>query len=74
MATTSAIPDGSGTCSASEFTADEAVEYMGVSIAAFRCDRNYRKQGKISASSILDTSRRHPLAMLHDLKQALRIV
>ncbi|AIY43209.1 hypothetical protein LT85_4051 [Collimonas arenae] len=47
---------------------------MGVSIAAFRCDRNYRKQGKISASSILDTSRRHPLAMLHDLKQALRIV
>ncbi|PFH08754.1 excisionase family DNA binding protein [Collimonas sp. PA-H2] len=55
----------------SEFTVDEAAEYLGVSIATFR---RYCKQGKVAASSIVGTSHLYPLAALRELKRALRIV
>jgi excisionase family DNA binding protein len=55
----------------SEFTADEAAEYLGVSIATFR---RYCKQGKVAASSIVGTSHLYPLATLRQLKRALQMV
>ncbi|AMP06669.1 helix-turn-helix domain-containing protein [Collimonas pratensis] len=55
----------------SEFTADEAAEYLGVSIATFR---RYCKQGKVAVSSIVGTSYLYPLATLRELKRALHIV
>jgi hypothetical protein len=55
----------------SEFTADEAAEYLDVSIATFR---RYCNQGKINASSIIGTSHLYPLAALRELKKALKIV
>lgn len=55
----------------SEFTADEAAEYLDVSIATFR---RYCKQGKVTASSIIGTTHLYPLATLRELKRALRLV
>lgn len=55
----------------SEFTADEASDYLEVSIATFR---RYCKQGKITASSIVGTSHLYPLANLRELKKALKMV
>ncbi|MEO8408219.1 MAG: helix-turn-helix domain-containing protein [Oxalobacteraceae bacterium] len=55
----------------SEFTADEASEYLGVSIATFR---RYCKQGKITVSSVVGTSHLYPLSALRELKKALKIV
>jgi excisionase family DNA binding protein len=55
----------------SEFTADEAAEYLDVSIATFR---RYCKQGKITASTVVGTSHLYPLSALRELKNALKIV
>ena len=55
----------------SEFTADEAAEYLDVSIATFR---RYCKQRKIIASSIVGTSHLYSLSALRELKNALKIV
>ena len=54
-----------------EFTADEASQYLEVSIATFR---RYCKQGKVTASSIVGTSHLYPLEDLRALKKALKIV
>ena len=54
-----------------EFTADEASQYLEVSIATFR---RYCKQGKIAVSSVVGTSHLYPLEELRELKKALKIV
>jgi len=55
----------------SEFTADEAADYLGVSIATFR---RYCRQGKITVSTIVGTSHLYSLSALRVLKQAMKLV